>query len=184
MVDLRQRRTLIDDGMGAFALGGRPSSLRDRVRAGKMHALTLAFIPQENPEKLLGDIDVITDVSQRAGSALPVEWVRHPRSRRGGRGAAQPARRISLSPVRYLMSSPMTRLAPRSCSPRSIAGRRPTRRACSCRKDSGLYETPVDLRGKTAAFADPISESGYLYPARDSGRSRPSRPERRPPRLL
>ena len=30
-------------------------------------------------------------------------------------------------------------------------------------KDSGI-RTLADLRGKTIAFADPISESGYLYP--------------------
>jgi phosphonate transport system substrate-binding protein len=31
------------------------------------------------------------------------------------------------------------------------------------RKDGGIGEL-ADLRGKTVAFADPISESGYLYP--------------------
>jgi len=31
------------------------------------------------------------------------------------------------------------------------------------RKDSGI-KTPADLRGKTIAFTDPLSSSGYLYP--------------------
>ncbi|MGI9504189.1 MAG: PhnD/SsuA/transferrin family substrate-binding protein, partial [Geminicoccaceae bacterium] len=68
MVDLR-RRTLLTT-MGAFALtaGLFPSRA---VRAGK-GTLTLAFIPQENPEKLIGDIDVITAyLEERIG--VPVE---------------------------------------------------------------------------------------------------------------
>lgn len=123
--------------------------------------LRLAFIPQENPDKLLGDIAAIT--GWLAGEiGVPVEGfvtIDH--------AAAIEALRNGDADISFMGALPFVlaeaeigavpllsevyRDAP------SYTGR------IFVRRDSGI-ETLADLRGKDIAFADPISESGYLYP--------------------
>ena len=123
--------------------------------------LRLAFIPQENPDKLLGDIAAIT--GWLAGEiGVPVEGfvtIDH--------AAAVEALRNGDADISFMGALPFVlaeaeigavpllsevyRDAP------SYTGR------IFVRRDSGI-ETLADLRGKDIAFADPISESGYLYP--------------------
>lgn len=123
--------------------------------------LRLAFIPQENPEKLLGDIAAITRwLSDRIG--VPVEGfvtIDH--------AAAVEALRNGDADISFMGALPFVlaeaeigavpllsevyRGAPR------YTGR------IFVRRDSGI-ETAADLRGHDIAFADPISESGYLFP--------------------
>ena len=123
--------------------------------------LRLAFIPQENPDKLLGDIAAITGwLSDRIGH--PVEGfvtIDH--------AAAVEALRNGDADISFMGALPFVlaeaeigavpllsevyRGAP------SYTGR------VFVRKDSGIG-TLADLKGRDIAFADPISESGYLYP--------------------
>lgn len=124
-------------------------------------SLTLAFIPQENPEKLLGDVKTITSwLSTTLG--VPVKGfvtIDH--------AAAVEALRNGDADISFMGALPFV-LAEAEIgavpllsevyrgSP-SYAGR------IFVRRDSGI-KTLADLRGRDIAFADPISESGYLYP--------------------
>ena len=124
-------------------------------------ALRPAFIPQENPEKLLGDVGAITGwLSEEIG--VPVEGfvtIDH--------AAAVEALRNGDADISFMGALPFVlaeveigavpllsevyRGAP------SYTGR------IFIRRDSGI-QTLADLRDRDVAFADPISESGYLYP--------------------
>lgn len=124
-------------------------------------ALRLAFIPQENPEKLLGDVETISGwLSERIGAlvegfvtidhAAAVEALRNGDADISFMGALPfvlAEAEIGATPL----LSEVYRGAP------SYTGR------VFVRRDSGV-ETLADLRGRDIAFADPISESGYLYP--------------------
>jgi len=129
--------------------------------AAQGRTLRLAFIPQENPEKLLGDIGAITGwLSDEIG--VPVEGfvtIDH--------AAAVEALRNGDADISFMGALPFVlaeveigavpllsevyRGAP------NYTGR------IFVRRDSGIT-TLADLRGRDIAFADPISESGYLYP--------------------
>ena len=124
-------------------------------------SLKLAFIPQENPEKLLGDIETITQwLGQEIGvpvegfvtfdHAAAVEALRNGDadiSFMGGLPFVLAEKEIGAVPL----LSEVYRGAP------TYTGR------IFVRKDSSI-ETLADLKGRDIAFADPISESGYMYP--------------------
>ncbi|MBA4782152.1 MAG: phosphate/phosphite/phosphonate ABC transporter substrate-binding protein [Rhizobiales bacterium] len=150
---LSRRRLLALSGASLAALAA-------PVRA-QSAPLRLAFIPQENPEKLLGDIEAITSwLSQQI--SVPVEGfvtIDH--------AAAVEALRNGDADISFMGALPFVlaeaqigavpllsevyRDAP------NYTGR------VFVRRDSGIT-TLDDLRGRDIAFADPISESGYLYP--------------------
>ena len=129
--------------------------------ASAEEALKLAFIPQENPEKLLGDIGAITAwLSQQLevpvtgfvtfDHAAAVEALRNGDADICCMGALPfvlAEDQIGAVPL----LSEVYRGQP------SYSGR------VFVRKDSGI-ETLADLQGRDIAFADPVSESGYLYP--------------------
>ena len=129
--------------------------------AAQDQTLRLAFIPQENPEKLLGDIETITGwLSTKIGAtvegfvtidhAAAVEALRNGDADISFMGALPfvlAGDQIGAVPL----LSEVYRDAP------SYTGR------VFVRRDSGI-RTLADLRGRNIAFADPISESGYLYP--------------------
>jgi len=129
------------------------------TRAGE--GLTLAFVPQENPDKLLGDIEAIT-TWLTAQMGMPVKgFVTFDYA------AAVEALRNGDADISFMGALPFV-LAEAEIgavpllsevyrgSP-SYSGR------IFVRRDSGI-KTLEDLRGRDIAFADPISESGYLYP--------------------
>lgn len=152
-IHLTRRTMLALAGGGAVSLAT-PLAAQDT-------ALRLAFIPQENPEKLLGDIEAITGwLSEQIG--VPVEGfvtIDH--------AAAVEALRNGDADISFMGALPFVlaeaeigavpllsevyRGAP------SYTGR------LFVRRDSGI-DGLADLRGRDIAFADPISESGYLYP--------------------
>ncbi|MGR3462033.1 MAG: phosphate/phosphite/phosphonate ABC transporter substrate-binding protein [Roseovarius sp.] len=152
-IHLNRRTMLTLAGAGAVSLAT-PLVAQDAT-------LRLAFIPQENPEKLLGDIEAIT--GWLAGQiGVPVEGfvtIDH--------AAAVEALRNGDADISYMGALPFVlaeseigavpllsevyRGAP------SYSGR------IFVRRDSGIRSL-ADLRDKDIAFADPISESGYLYP--------------------
>ncbi|MBL6430154.1 MAG: phosphate/phosphite/phosphonate ABC transporter substrate-binding protein [Maritimibacter sp.] len=152
-IRLSRRKTLILSAAGAVSLGTRLAAQEEGLR--------LAFIPQENPDKLLGDVAAITGwLADQIG--VPVEGfvtIDH--------AAAVEALRNGDADISFMGALPFVlaeaeigavpllsevyRGAP------SYTGR------IFVRRDSGI-ETLADLGGKDIAFADPISESGYLYP--------------------
>jgi len=123
--------------------------------------LTLAFIPQENPEKLLGDIEVITKwLSDQMGMdvrgfvtidhAAAVEALRNGDADISFMGALPFVLAEAEMGAVPLLSEVYRGAA-------TYSGR------IFVRRDSDI-QTLEDLRGRDIAFADPISESGYLYP--------------------
>lgn len=150
---LTRRTMLALAGAGAVSLAT-PLAAQDT-------ALRLAFIPQENPEKLLGDIEAITGwLSGQIGvlvsgfvtidHAAAVEALRNGDADISFMGALPfVLAEAEIGAVPLL--SEVYRDAP------SYTGR------IFVRRDSGIAGL-ADLRGRDIAFADPISESGYLYP--------------------
>ncbi|MEX2482212.1 MAG: phosphate/phosphite/phosphonate ABC transporter substrate-binding protein [Gammaproteobacteria bacterium] len=123
--------------------------------------LRLAFIPQENPQKLLGDIEAISGwLSQEIGA--PIEGfvtIDH--------AAAVEALRNGDADISFMGALPFV-LAEAEIGAVPLLsevyrGRPYYTGRIFVRRDSGI-ETLADLRGRDIAFADPISESGYLYP--------------------
>jgi phosphonate transport system substrate-binding protein len=146
------RRTLL---ASAAALLVAPSA------RGNDETLTLAFIPQENPEKLIGDIRVISDwLTERIGVTVDGSvTVDH--------AAAVEALRNGDADISFMGALPFV-LAEAEIGAVPLlsevyrgspwyTGR------VFVRRDSGI-ESLADLEGRDIAFADPISESGYLYP--------------------
>ena len=123
--------------------------------------LTLAFIPQENPEKLIGDVEAITAwLAERTG--VPVDGfvtVDH--------AAAVEALRNGDADISFMGALPFV-LAEAEIGAEPLLSEvyrgAPTYTGrIFVRRDSGI-KTLEDLRGRDIAFADPISESGYLFP--------------------
>lgn len=131
------------------------------ARAQVQQSLTIAFIPQENPEKLLGDVEVIT-AYLKAAVGVPVEGfvtLDH--------AAAVEALRVDEADISFAGALPYV-LAHDQIGAEVLLSEvyrgKPTYVArIFVRKDSGITAL-ADLQDKTIAFADPISESGYLYP--------------------
>ncbi len=123
--------------------------------------LRLAFIPQENPEKLLGDIDTISGwLSREIG--VPVEGfvtIDH--------AAAVEALRNGDADISFMGALPFvlaeTEIGAVALLSEVYRGKPSYTGRIFVRKDSGITSLG-DLQGRDIAFADPISESGYLYP--------------------
>ncbi|ARE85487.1 phosphate/phosphite/phosphonate ABC transporter, periplasmic binding protein [Roseovarius mucosus DSM 17069] len=124
-------------------------------------ALRLAFIPQENPEKLLGDIEAITgwlasEIDVPVEGFVTIDHAAAVEALRNGDAdisfmGALPFVLAEAEIGAVPLLSEVYRDAP------SYTGR------IFVRRDSGIAGL-ADLRGRDIAFADPISESGYLYP--------------------
>lgn len=132
-----------------------------RTVAAQTGALTLALIPQENPEKLLGDIAAITRwLSERTGiDVTGFVTIDH--------AAAIEALRNGDADISFMGALPFV-LAEAEIGAEPLLSElyrgAPTYRGrVFVRRDSGI-KTLADLEGRTIAFADPISESGYLFP--------------------
>lgn len=152
-IHMNRRTMLTLAGAGAVSIAAPLAAQDTRLR--------LAFIPQENPEKLLGDIEAITEwLASEIGVAVEgFVTIDH--------AAAVEALRNGDADISFMGALPFVlaeaeigavpllsevyRDAP------SYTGR------IFVRRDSGIG-TLADLRGRDIAFADPISESGYLYP--------------------
>jgi phosphonate transport system substrate-binding protein len=123
--------------------------------------LVLAFIPQENPEKLIGDIKIITEYLEKE-MGIPVKgFVTQDHA------AAVEALRNGEADISFMGGLPYV-LAHELIGANVILSEvyrgSPTYRGrIFVRRESGIKKLE-DLRGKSIAFADPISESGYIYP--------------------
>ena len=121
----------------------------------------IVFIAYENPNQLLEDVDPVVEYLEKAlkrpvkpfvatDYAGVVEALRNGSADAAFMGALQyllAARHGGAEPILGEVYSGSTTYSSR----------------IFVRKDSGL-EKPADLEGKTIAFVDPVSSSGYLYP--------------------
>ena len=155
MACVLNRRHLLKATLGMFLAIGLRSAL------AQQEVLRLAFIPQENPQKLLGDIKSISSwLSQDMG--VPVEGfvtIDH--------AAAVEALRNGDADISFMGALPFV-LAEAEIGAVPLLsevyrGKPYYTGRIFVRRDSGI-ETLADLKGRDIAFADPISESGYLYP--------------------
>jgi phosphonate transport system substrate-binding protein len=124
-------------------------------------SLTLAFIPQENPEKLIGDIRHIT--GYLAGEMdRPVRgFVTQDHAAAIEALSAEKADISFMGALPYVMAREQN--GARAILSEVYRGKPFYAAAIFVRRNSGIH-TIEALRGKTIAFADPVSESGYLYP--------------------
>jgi phosphonate transport system substrate-binding protein len=156
MADLMTSRRLFVGSCAVLALAA--ASMR---KAAAEETLKIAFIPQENPEKLLGDVDVITDyLASEIG--VPVEGfvtLDH--------AAAVEALRTGGADISFSGALPYVlahdQVGAEVLLSELYRGRSSYVSRIFVHKGSGIDDL-ADLEGKTVAFADPISESGYLYP--------------------
>ena len=123
--------------------------------------LVLAFVPQENPEKLLGDIRAIdlyleTAMGRRVEARVTTDHAAAVESLAAG--AADIA---FMGALPYVMAR--ERIGAAALLSEVYRGRPSYSGAVFVRRGGGIAGIE-DLRGKSIAFADPISESGYLYP--------------------
>lgn len=131
------------------------------VMAATDRGLKLAFIPQENPEKLLGDINVITGwLSEQMG--VPVTgFVTFDHA------AAVEALRNGDADISFMGALPFVlaedQIGAVPLLSEVYRGQPSYSGRVFVRRDSGI-EALADLRGRDIAFSDPVSESGYIYP--------------------
>lgn len=150
------RRSLLLTGLSAAALVA-----GSNITVAQKRELVLAFIPQENPEKLLGDIKAISPwLTKLVG--VPVRGFVT-----SDHAAAVEALRNGDADVSFMGALPYV-LANQEVGATVLLAE--LYRGASVysgrifvRRDSGI-EKLDSLRGKSIAFADPISESGYMYP--------------------
>ncbi|MDE0172975.1 MAG: phosphate/phosphite/phosphonate ABC transporter substrate-binding protein [Defluviicoccus sp.] len=136
----------------AFAIG--PAAAADRP-------LVLAFVPQENPEKLLGDVRAI-DLYLEAAMGRRVEArVTADHAAAVESLAAGAADIAFMGALPYVMAR--ERIGAAALLSEVYRGKPSYSGAVFVRRGSGISSLE-DLRGKSIAFADPISESGFLYP--------------------
>jgi phosphonate transport system substrate-binding protein len=153
----RDRRWLLGAGLAAALVPFAASVSAAQPRRG----LVLAFIPQENPEKLLGDIKVISAwLSKQVG--VPVRGFVT-----SDHAAAVEALRNGDADVSFMGALPYVIANAQVGAAVVLAevyrGKPVYTGRVFVRRNSGI-EKLADLKGKAIAFADPISESGYLYP--------------------
>lgn len=151
------RRTLLAGGLALVACSAAPGGLRAEAAKG----LVLAFIPQENPEKLLGDIKVVSAYLTRQIGAPVRGFVT------SDHAAAVEALRNGDADISFMGALPFV-IAEKEVGAQVVLsevyrGTPMYTGRVFVRRDSGVAGL-ADLRGKSIAFADPISESGYLYP--------------------
>lgn len=160
MLPLDPRRAMIDRRTllaAAAILPLQPALSFAQQRGG----LVLAFIPQENPEKLLADAEVISAwLANELG--VPVRGFVT-----ADHAAAVEALRNASADISFMGALPYV-LANRHIGATALLaevyrGMASYTGRIFVRADSGI-EQLSDLRGRSIAFADPISESGYLYP--------------------
>ena len=123
--------------------------------------LVLAFVPQENPEKLLGDVRAI-DLYLEAAMGRRVEArVTTDHAAAVESLAAEAADIAFMGALPYVMAR--ERIGAAALLSEVYRGRPSYSGAVFVRRGSGISSLE-DLRGRSIAFADPISESGFLYP--------------------
>ncbi|MDY7094407.1 MAG: phosphate/phosphite/phosphonate ABC transporter substrate-binding protein [Acidobacteriota bacterium] len=152
--------TILSLLLGAF-LFAPPASAEEPLR--------VVFIAYQNPDQLLEDVGPVTEyLESQLGTSVKaftatdyagvVEALRNQRADVGFMG-----------PLQYVLAHQQAGAVP--LLGEVYSGGASYHSRIFVRKDSGI-RTEADLKGRTVAFTDPISSSGYLYPLeifRDAG---------------
>jgi phosphonate transport system substrate-binding protein len=124
-------------------------------------SLTMAFVPQENPDKLIGDIEKITAYLGEQTGLVVKGYVT------SDHAAAVEALRNGDADISFMGALPSViakdRIGAEPILLEVYKGKPTYRGRIFVRRDSDI-KTLGDLEQKSIAFADPISESGYLFP--------------------
>ncbi len=123
--------------------------------------LVLAFVPQENPEKLLGDIRAIDSYLEAAMGRRIETRMTTDHAAAVESLAAGAADIAFMGALPYVMAR--ERIGAAALLSEVYRGKPSYSGAVFVRRGSGIAGLQ-DLKGRSIAFADPISESGYLYP--------------------
>lgn len=123
--------------------------------------LVLAFVPQENPEKLLGDIRAIDSYLEAAMGRRIETRMTTDHAAAVESLAAGAADIAFMGALPYVMAR--ERIGAAALLSEVYRGKPSYSGAVFVRRGSGIAGLR-DLKGRSIAFADPISESGYLYP--------------------
>lgn len=152
------RRALLGAGGALIAA---PALAQPRRQPARGPRLVLAMVPQENPEKLAGDVRVISRwLTPQVG--VPVSGFVT-----SDHAAAVEALRSGDADISFMGALPYV-IARREVGAEVLLaeiyrGQPGYRARVFVRRDRGTQRLE-QLRGKSIAFADPVSESGYLYP--------------------
>lgn len=150
----RLRGTLAAATVAIGILAAGPATAEDKP-------LVLAFVPQENPEKLLGDIRAIDRYLESATGLRVEARVTTDHAAAVESLAGETADIAFMGALAYVMAR--ERIGAGALLSEVYRGKPTYRGAVFVRRDSGIADL-ADLRGRSIAFADPISESGFLYP--------------------
>ena len=123
--------------------------------------LRIAFIPSTNPDQMLEDVrPVVAYLEQELGrpvrSYVMIDYSAAVEALRAGHADVS-----FMSPLPYVMAHQMG--AADALLGEIYRGRTTYQAKIFVRRDSGI-STLAALRGKTIAFVDPISSSGFMYP--------------------
>ena len=123
--------------------------------------LRIAFIPTTNPDQMLEDVrPVVAYLEQELGRPVRpyvmIDYSAAVEALRGGHADVS-----FMSPLPYVMAHQMG--AADALLGEIYRGRTTYQAKIFVRRDSGI-RTLADLRGKTIAFVDPISSSGFDLP--------------------
>ncbi len=123
--------------------------------------LVLAFVPQQNPEKLLGDVREIGRYLETALQRKVTGYVTQDHA------AAIEALEAGKADISFMGALPYVIARARTGAVAVLSevyrGKPSYTGAIFVRRGSAIAGLAA-LKGKSIAFADPISESGYLYP--------------------
>ncbi len=150
---LRRGAAVAVAAVGAFLAGPASAEARD--------TLTLAFVPQENPEKLLGDTREIARYLEAATGMRVAAHVTADHAAAVESLAGKTVDIAFMGALPYVMAR--ARTGAQAVLSEVYRGKPTYRGAIFVRRGRGIASLD-QLRGKSIAFADPISESGFLYP--------------------
>jgi phosphonate transport system substrate-binding protein len=150
------RRSFLAAGVTAAGL-----ALAIRVGAKTHEGLVLVYNPRENPEKLRGDIEVISSYLSKEMDVPVRGFVARDHAAALAALRNGDADVAFLGALSYLIAN--AEIGAEVVLSEVYRGKPTYTCRIFVRRDSGI-DTLADLRGKAIAFADPTSESGYLYP--------------------
>lgn len=135
-------------------------ALPEECRAGE--PLKIVFIAYQNPDQLIENVEPVVEYLEKR---LDVTGIRH-FAATDYAGVVEALRQGTadvgfMGPLQYVMARQQSGAYP--ILGEIYNGSSTYVSKLFVRRDSGIGK-PADLRGKTIAFVDPISSSGYMYP--------------------
>lgn len=132
-----------------------------RAAAKEQAPLRIAFIPYENPEQLIDNVrPAVNFLEKRLGRKIKFFITLSYSSAVEALNAGK-ADISFMSPLPYILANKQT--GAEAILGEIYRGKSYYQAKIFVRKDSGI-KSLADLRGKSIAYVDPISSSGFMYP--------------------